>query len=89
MSLLWLLAVATFGILVVVGVTIARLLMIEVRATAESLTSIVGAVASVEADLVRVREAIDALDLPSPAVAVGERALAVILRWAVRRVLPL
>lgn len=89
MGLIWLLPTIAFGVLVAVAALLLRRLAVELRATAASLASISDAVASVRTDLVRTRDAIDSLDLPSLRQVAGERALSVVLRWAARRVLPL
>lgn len=88
-SMMWLLPVVAFGLLAAVSVVMMRRLVIELRATAQSLASISDAVTSVRTDLVRARDAIDSLDLPSLRQVAGERALGMVLRWAARRVLPL
>ena len=89
MGLIWLLPTIALGVLVAVAIVLIRRLAVEMRATAASLASISAAVASARIDLVRTREAIDSLDLPSLRQAAGERALGMMLRWAARRVLPL
>ena len=86
---MWLLPVVAFGLLPAVSIVMIRRLAIELRATAQSLASIPDAVASVRTDLMRTRDAIDSLDLPSLRQVAGERALGMVLRWTARRVLPL
>ena len=88
-GLIWLLPAVAFGVLVVVSALLIRRLASELRATTASLASISEAVVSVRADLVRSRNAIDSLDLPSLRHVAGERALGIVLRWAARRVLPI
>lgn len=88
MGLIWLLPTIAFGALAAVAVLLIRRLAAEMRATAAALASISDAVASVRTDLVRTREALDRLDLPSLRRAAGERTLGIVVRWAARRVLP-
>ena len=88
MSTIWLLPIVAFGVLVVVSTLMIRRLAAELRATAEGLASIADATASVRADVVRARTAIDSLDLPSVREATAERALGMVVRWAARRMLP-
>ena len=87
--LIWLLPAAVFAVLVVVVTLLIRRLAVEMRATAASLDAVSDAVATMRADLVRARDAIDSLDVPSLRRVAGERALGIVLRWAARRVLPL
>ena len=89
MGMIWLLPTVMFGALAAAAMLLIRRLIVEMRATAASLASISDAVASVQTDLVRTRDAIDSLDLPSLRQVAGERALGMVLRWAARRVLPL
>ena len=86
---MWLLPAVAFGALAGVSVVMIRRLAIELRATAQGLSSISDAVTSVRADLVRARDAIDSLDLPSLRQVAGERVLGIAVRWAARRVLPM
>ena len=88
-GLIWLLPAAVFVVLVVVVTLLIRRLAAEMRATAASLDAVSDAVATMRADLVRARDAIDSLDVPSLRRVAGERALGIVLRWAARRVLPL
>ena len=88
MGTIWLLPTVAFGVLGVVGTFMIRRLAAELRATAEGLASITETTASVRADVVRVRAAIDSLDLPSVREATAERALGMVVRWAARRMLP-
>ncbi|WP_419945168.1 hypothetical protein [Candidatus Poriferisodalis sp.] len=89
MGAIWLLPAVVFGMLVVVATLLIQRLAAEMRATAAALASISEAVSSVRADLVRARDAIDSLDVPSLRQIAGERALGIVLRWAARRVLPM
>ncbi|WP_423922263.1 hypothetical protein [Candidatus Poriferisodalis sp.] len=88
MVVIWLLPTVAFGVLVVVSTLMIRRLAAELRATAEGLASITETTASVRADVVRARTAIDSLDLPSVREATAERALGMVVRWAARRMLP-
>ncbi len=88
-EMIWLLPAVVFGVLAIVAVLLIRQLAAEMRATAAALASFSAAVASVRTDLVRARDAIDSLDVPSLREAAGERALGIVVRWAARRVLPL
>ena len=88
MGVIWLLPTVAFGVLVVVSTLMIRRLAAELRATAEGLASITETTASVRADVVRARTAIDSLDLPSVREATAERALGMVVRWAARRMLP-
>ncbi|WP_419553256.1 hypothetical protein [Candidatus Poriferisodalis sp.] len=88
MGAIWLLPTVAFGVLVVVSTLMIRRLAVELRATAEGLASITETTASVRADVVRARAAIDSLDLPSVREATAERALGMVVRWAARRMLP-
>lgn len=85
---MWLLPIAAFGVLTALSIVVMRRLTIELRATAQSLASIADAAAAVRADVMRTRAAIDSLDVPSLRQATAERALAMAVRWAARRVLP-
>lgn len=88
-GLIWLLPAVAFAVLVVVATLQIRRLAAQMRATAASLDVVSHAVTTVRADLVRARDAIDSLDVPSLRRVAGERALGIVLRWAARRVLPL
>ena len=88
-SAIWLLPIVSFGVLAVVGIVMIRRLAMELRATAHSLLSIADATAAARTDVMRARAAIDSLDLPSLRQATAERALAMAVRWAARRVMPL
>ncbi len=88
-GLIWLLPAVVFAVLVAVATLLIRRLVVEMRAIAASLDAVSDAVATVRADLVRARDAIDSLDVPSLRRVAGERALGIALRWAARRVLPL
>ena len=88
-GLIWLLPAVVFAVLVAVATLLIRRLVVEMRAIAASLDAVSDAVATVRADLVRARDAIDSLDVPSLRRVAGERTLGIALRWAARRVLPL
>lgn len=87
-STIWLLPTASFAVLAVVSLLAVRRLGTELRATAQRLTSVADATAAVRADVMRVRSAIDSLDVPSLRQVAAERALGAAARWAARRVLP-
>lgn len=85
---MWLLPVVAFGVLAAVSMVMIRRLTIELRATAQSLTSIAGAAATVRSDVLRTRAAVNGMDVPSLRQATAERALGMAVRWAARRALP-
>ena len=88
MSAIWLLPAIAFGVLAIVSVFLISKFCAELRATERALNGVVEASASVRDDVMRARDAIDRLDVPSLRQITVERALGISMRWAARRILP-
>ncbi len=89
MSAIWLLPAIAFGVLAIVSALLIRRLCAELRATESALNGVIEATSSVRDDVIRARNAINELDVPSLRQATVERALGMTVRWAARRILPL